>query len=352
MKHLQSVHSVKAISESFGRSASGMYKANRRVGNGSRAKSNEQLLRGIRHIHVRHKGRYGSPRMAMELNRQGVVCGVNRVARLMREHGIAGLTNRRKNPRTTDSKHGGIIAPNRLKTLEITRPNQAWAMDITYVKAGGDFAYLAAVLDLFTRQIVGWQLAEHMRSSLVEDALGSAFTKTQAGPGLLIHSDRGSQYCSGPFLEVAAKFNCVRSMSAKGNCYDNATMESFFGVLKREELDRLRLTNLQEVRSVIFGYVEGYYNTHRLHTSLGMTPSEFAESWTQNHPAHAAEFSKHGDRPKSERKRPEDECPPAPTHGRTPSYPSRGCSPAEPPSVSPGNPADAPNLIDVETKLI
>jgi len=352
MAELRDEHGIKAISEAFGCSASGLYRARRRhVRPGPQAASNNELLVEIRKIHKTHKSRYGSPRIAMELRRKGYVCGTNRVARLMRAHGIKGLRAKRKTPRTTDSRHGGRVAPNLLKSLDITRPNQAWAMDITYLKAGGDWVYLAAVLDLFTHEIVGWQIATHMRSELVEEALRNAVARTAPAGSVLIHSDRGSQYCSDEFIGLAKDFGMVRSMSAKGNCYDNATMESFFGVLKREELDRMQLADLKEARAVVFGYIEGYYNTRRLHTTLGMTPSEFAESWNQDDAAPAAEFSEHGDLPKSEEKRPESECPLVPTHGRTSGYPSGGCSPAEPPSVSPNSISDAPNLIDVETKL-
>ena len=349
MTALRDEHGVCALSEVFGVSTSGLHKTFRRSASpGPRAEANRQLLEEIRDVHREHKGRYGSPRMTMELRRRGFGCGENRVARLMRRHGIAGMRARRKTPRTTDSRHGGLIAPNRLKSLEITGPNQAWAMDITYVRVGAGFAYLAAVQDLFTRQIVGWQIADHMRSGLVEDALSNAARRMSPPPGLTIHSDRGSQYASDDFIALAKSLRFERSMSAKGNCYDNATMESFFGVLKREELDQMKFTSLEEARQSVFSYIEAYYNTRRIHTSLGMTPAEFRESWGKKHAAATPEFSKHGVLPES-KKWPEEPCPPASTHGRTPAYPSRGCSPAEPPSVSPGNSSDAEIHIEVES---
>lgn len=349
---LRDEHGVGALSEAFGFSASGLHKALRKTAEpGPRAKANRALLREIREVHHEHKCRYGSPRITMELRRRGMICGENRVARLMRRHGLAGIRARRKAPRTTDSRHGGLIAPNRLKNLDITRPNQAWGMDITYVHVGSGFAYLAAVQDLFTRRIVGWQIADHMRGGLVEDALANAVGRMRPAPGLLVHSDRGSQYASGDFIALVNAFRFKRSMSAKGNCYDNATMESFFGVLKREELDRVEFGNLEEARRSVFGYIEAYYNTRRIHTSIGMTPAEFDETWNMRQAAASPEFSKHGELSKSG-KEPGDHGPPATTYGRSPSYPSGGCSPAEPPSVSPGNRTGAPNLIDVETKLI
>jgi len=349
---LRNEHGIGALSEAFGVSTSGLHKTLRRTATpGPRAAANMDLLGEIRDVYREHKGRYGSPRVTIELRRRGVEGGENRVARLMRAHGIAGLTARRKTPRTTDSRHGGLIAPNRLKRLEIKGPNQAWVMDITYVRVRGGFVYLAAVLDLFTRQVVGWQIADHMRSGLVEDALRSAAMELQSTRGLVIHSDRGSQYASTEFIKLAKDLGMVRSMSAKGNCYDNATMESFFGVIKREELDQLEFVGLEDARECVFGYIEAYYNTKRIHTSLGMTPAEYKTLWCQENAAASPEFKKHRVLPESEKK-PEDQSPPAPTHGRTPSYPSEGCSPAEPPSVSPGKSPNAPNLIEVELNQI
>lgn len=259
MSFLQNEHGMAALSEAFGVSTSGLHKARRKGREpGARERGNQVLLEEIENIHQEHKGRYGSPRITLELQRRGHRCGENRVARIMRENGIEGIASRRKRPRTTDSLHRGRVAPNRLKGLEITRPNQAWAMDITYVEAGGGFVYLAAVLDLFTRRITGWQIADHMRSELVEDALRNAAFRTGAS-GMLIHSDRGSQYCSDEFIELSESLGCTRSMSAKGNCYDNAAMESFFGVIKREELDRLDFKDLAEARATVFDYIEGYY---------------------------------------------------------------------------------------------
>lgn len=350
MSFLQNEHGMAALSEAFGVSTSGLHKARRKGREpGARERGNQVLLEEIENIHQEHKGRYGSPRITLELQRRGHRCGENRVARIMRENGIEGIASRRKRPRTTDSLHRGRVAPNRLKGLEITRPNQAWAMDITYVEAGGGFVYLAAVLDLFTRRITGWQIADHMRSELVEDALRNAAFRTGAS-GMLIHSDRGSQYCSDEFIELSESLGCTRSMSAKGNCYDNAAMESFFGVIKREELDRLDFKDLAEARATVFDYIEGYYNTRRLHTSIGMPPEEFARCHGQGHATPSAEFSKHGRLPESEKK-PAGSHPPAPTHGRSPGYPSKGDSPASPSYVSPGICSRYTILMDVEQKL-
>lgn len=298
MNLLRDQHGVTAISEALGRSRSGIYKARERDEHPSaRAQANDQLLDGIREIHRVHKGRYGSPRMVVELRRQGYSCGVNRVSELMRKNGIAGVTSRRKAPRTTDSRHGGLIAPNllkKLKTQGITRPNQVWVMDITYIRVSSGFVYLATVLDLFTHQIVGWQIAEHMRAELAVDALRQAIALRRPPKGLVIHSDRGSQYSSKMMVKLAKKMKFKRSMSAKGNCYDNAAMESFFGVLKREELDRLKFTSLEEARAITFAYIEAYYNTRRIHTAIGMPPDEFAAAWHLANPAPAAEFAEHG----------------------------------------------------------
>ena len=193
MRRLSTEYPVRRISQVLGISRAGHY---RDSDIGPRAKENTMLLVEIRRVFDEHKQRYGRPRIRHQLRSQGLRCGKNRVARLMREAGLRAITSRRKRPRTTDSAHGGPIAPNHLKSMDITAPNQAWAMDITYVDCGTGWVYLAAVLDLHLHKIVGWELADQMRSDLVEEALRKAQKRQGYPPSVLIHSDRGSQYAS------------------------------------------------------------------------------------------------------------------------------------------------------------
>ena len=211
----------------------------------------------------------------MQLQEEGIVCSEKRVARLMKKEGLKGLSAKRKGPKTTDSSHNGPIAPNRLKQMNVTEAHQVWVMDITYIKCGGSWAYLAAVLDLYLHKIVGWEVSEVMDSALVEAALKQAVMRQGMPENVTVHSDRGSQYASRSFIGLVESLGYPRSMSAKGNCYDNAAMESFFGVIKREELDRWEMPTLSSVRNRVFDYIETYYNRARIHTSIGMTPAQF-----------------------------------------------------------------------------
>jgi transposase InsO family protein len=195
----------------------------------------------------------------------------------MKEEGLKGLSGKRKGPKTTDSNHNGPIAPNHLKQMNVTKAHKVWAMDITYIECGGSWAYLAAVLDLHLHKIVGWEVSDTIDSALVESALKQAVMRQGMPEKVTVHSDRGSQYASRSFIGLVESLGYQRSMSAKGNCYDNAAMESFFGVIKREELDRWDMLTLSCVRNRVFDYIETYYNRERIHTSIGMTPSQFEE---------------------------------------------------------------------------
>ncbi|MCZ7592913.1 MAG: IS3 family transposase [Kiritimatiellae bacterium] len=263
----------------------------------------------------------------------------------------------RKAPRTTESSHGGPIAPNLLKSMEITHANQAWAMDITYVHSGQGWVYLAAVLDLYLHKIVGWQLGDHMESSLVTDALQMAAQRQGWPAGVVVHSDRGSQYASEAFIQRTEAFGFIRSMSARGNCYDNATMESFFGVIKREELNRWEMPDLAAVRYRVFDYIETYYNRRRIHTALGMSPAAFEGQSLPKTPSSSAkasadksaEFSEASLAPQVGNEKAGEMTPrPRPVVAIS-TYPSASCSPAEARLRFCGHPIHSANYIENQT---
>lgn len=329
MKQMADQYPVQRLAEVFAVSRMGMYRSKEP---GPREQDNAVLMDDILRVFHQHQQRYGSPRVFLQLHAEGISCGENRVARLMREAGLRALAPSRKIPRTTDSSHNGPIAPNLLKNMEITHANQVWAMDITYVHCGQGWVYLAAVLDLYLHKIVGWQLADHMESSLIIDALQRAARRQNWPTGVMVHSDRGSQYASQAFIQLTEAFGYIRSMSAKGNCYDNATMESFFGVLKREELNRWEMPNLAAVRSRVFDYIETYYNRCRIHTALGMSPAAFEATTASKTPS--AEFKEASIAPQvGHEKAGISSSRPRPVVAIS-KYPLAGCSPAEPASVS------------------
>lgn len=241
----------------------------------AREQANERLLEAIRRVHAESRGTYGSPRVQAALRRAGVCVGKHRVARLMRRHGIAGARPKRKRPVTTQRDGRAGAAPNLLaQDFVATRPNEKWLADITYIDTDEGWLYLAAVLDLFSRAIVGWSMADHLRSELVEEALKMALGRRFPLVGLLHHSDRGSQYTSQAVQALLREHAIQVSMSGVGNCYDNSPMESFFGTLKTE-CATYRFASYAEARRVIFEYLEVWYNRQRLHSAIGYhTPAE------------------------------------------------------------------------------
>lgn len=243
---------------------------------GKRDEANLHLLPEIRDVYREHKGRYGSPRIYRELIDLGMPCGRHRVARLMRKHGIAAKT-RRRFVRTTDSKHDYPVAANLLKReFTVAAPNKVWCADITYILTMMGWVYLATVIDLFSRKIVGWALSERIDRVLVCSALRMAIMRRCPGPGLIAHSDRGVQYASDDYQVLLASHKMVCSMSRKGDCWDNAVQESFYGRFKVELVYECDYRALGEVQSSVFGYIEGYYNTKRRHSTLGyLCPDEF-----------------------------------------------------------------------------
>ena len=238
--------------------------------------SNQALLVQIKQVHQASRQTYGSPRMHAALQRQGLDCGRNRVARLMHMSGIAARKRSKRHPVTTQRQPGVVPAPNRLaQDFSASEPNRKWVADITYIDTAEGWLYLAPVLDLYSRMVVGWAMADHMGSSLVEAAFEMALTRRHPQAGLLHHSDQGSQYTSGAYQQKLADQRCEISMSGVGNCYDNAVMESFFGTVKTECADA-QFPTRAIARTKLFEYMEIWYNRQRLHSTLGyLSPVEF-----------------------------------------------------------------------------
>jgi len=238
----------------------------------------DALLVHIQGIHAEVKRRYGSPRIHKELLARGHACCVNTVAKLMHDNDIRAKTAR-KFRHTTDSNHPLPVADNVLdRQFNPEAANEAWVADITYIPTREGWLYLAAVEDLYSRRVVGWSMSDTMTSRLVVDALEMAVQKRLPGEGLLTHSDRGSQYASEHYQSLLAKHGIACSMSGVGQCWDNAPMESFFASLKKELIHHEDYATRAEARASIFEYIEVFYNTQRLHSSLGyVTPAAYEQ---------------------------------------------------------------------------
>ena len=241
-----------------------------------RNQANAKLLEAIRKVHHDSRGTYGSPRVYRKLKKRDIPCSENRVARLMREDGLRAKTKRRYKA-TTNSKHDLPVAPNLLqRNFSPAKPNQVWAGDITYIWTIEGWLYLAVVIDLFSRSVVGWAMDKRMTRQLVINALTMAVQRRQPSSGLIFHSDRGSQYASLDFQSLLVKYGFCCSMSRKGDCWDNAPIESFFGSLKQELVFHQRYPTRFHARQSIFEYIERFYNRRRLHSTLGYkTPTEY-----------------------------------------------------------------------------
>ena len=248
----------------------------------TREQANQALLELIEKEHQKSGKTYGSPRLYVVLRRKGVVCGRNRVARLMRLHGIAARKRRTYHPVTTQRQAGGVPAPNRLnQDFSASAPDRKWVSDFTYIETGEGWLYLAVVLDLFSRRVIGWAMSQTMDTALVETALRMALQGRRPPAGLLHHSDQGSQYTSAAYCNCLTAALAQLSMSGVGNCYDNAVMESFFATLKTECVTGPFRTCAQ-ARTTIFEYIEVWYNRQRLHSTLGYhSPVDFEQ---QTHP--------------------------------------------------------------------
>jgi len=242
-----------------------------------------RLTVAIKAAHARGRGTYGPLKIQTELAAQGVMAGINRIKRLRTLHGIR-CTHKKKFRVTTDSKHYLPVAPNLLdRQFACTAPNQVWVADITYIPTGESWLYLAAVKDLYTCEIVGWSMDNRMTQTLVMDALTAAYWKKKPAPGLMHHSDRGSQYCSAAYRGLQASYGMQTSMSRKGNCWDNAPMESFFGTIKTESLHHYRFKTRENAKRIIFEYIEVFYNRIRRHAKIGnQIPADFANQYYIN----------------------------------------------------------------------
>ena len=258
-------------------SRSGFYAGQRRKPS-RRVRREEELIRKIRKVHEESRGLYGYPRAHRALRVDGEVVSRNTVARLMRKAKIRARIRKKYSPRTTDSRHDKPVADNLLeRDFTAAAPNRKWLADITYVPTGEGWLYLAAVLDVYSRKIVGWSMADHMEVDLVADALKMALQhRRPAGRDLLHHSDRGSQYASDDYQHLLAGHGILVSMSGRGDCYDNAMMESFWATLKCELVHQQRYATRAQGRQSIFEYIEVFYNRKRLHSSLGyVSPDSF-----------------------------------------------------------------------------
>lgn len=244
------------------------------------AQANHHLVEHIRIIHTASYGTYGSPRIWAELRAQGGGCSLNRVARLMQAHAIRARAKKRRVV-TTQADPGQLVAPNRLdRQFEAAAPNQKWLTDITYIPTDQGWLYLAGVLDLYARKIVGWAIEPTLTTRLVTQALTMAIQTRQPGTGLLHHSDRGSQYTSTDYQTLLTDHRFQVSMSRAGNCYDNAPMESFFGTLKSEWVDQRHYRTFAEAKTDIFAYIEGFYNRRRRHSTLDyLSPEAYEQAY-------------------------------------------------------------------------
>lgn len=271
-------HSITGLCEELEVSPSGYYDwCHRQSSPGLRALEDQSLAVRIKELHVQSRETYGSPRLVMELRKTGDRHGRNRVARLMREQNLCGRQKARYRVQTTQSNHDQPIAPNRLaEAPKASALNEIWVADITYVQTRQGWLYVAAIMDLYSRKIVGWAMGERIDTALVLRALFMALTHRNPPANLLFHSDRGVQYASADYRVALTRAGLIASMSRKGNCYDNAAMESFWSTLKLELVYRRDFQTRSEARAQIFDYIETFYNRKRSHSSLNYrSPVDF-----------------------------------------------------------------------------
>ena len=243
---------------------------------GIRKKEDKKLLLEIRKIFMENRQVYGPPRIAEYLRKDGTPCGKTRAKRLMDDAELK-PKRRTKFKKTTNSKHKRKVSPNLVnQEFNASRPDQLWASDIAYIKTLQGTLYLAVILDVFSRKIVGWSMQQRMKDSLVIDAFNSAWNSRRPSNDLVFHSDRGSQYCSGDFTKILETKNCKQSMSSTGNCYDNAISETFFKTLRAELTYHISFKSRDNARKELFSYIELFYNRKRLHSALDYcSPEEY-----------------------------------------------------------------------------
>ena len=275
-------HCVRTLCRVLQVSKSGYYAYLRR-GPSRRKRQDDALKVHITTIHQRSGGTYGSPRVYEQLRHEDFEVGRDRVARLMREMQVCGKPKRRYTV-TTDSDHDAPVAPNLLqRDFDAERPNQRWVTDITYVWTQQSWMYLAVVMDLFSRRVVGWAMRPRLHAELALEALRMALGRRMPEPGLVHHSDRGVQYAAHAYQNVLHQHGIICSMSRKADCWDNAVVESFFARLKTELIHRQSWRTGREVRDAVARYIEGWYNPHRLHSSLDyLSPNQFEQRYFSN----------------------------------------------------------------------
>jgi putative transposase len=277
----KSEHSVARMCRVLGAGSSGYY-AWRGRAESPRARANQLLLLEMRTEHRISRQTYGSPRIHEALQKRQIPCGRHRIARLMRLDGMVGRKRLKYRPQTTQRNPKAAAAPNLLgQDFTCQRPNEKWVVDTTYIDTAEDWLYLACVMDLYSRRIVGWGMSERQDTSLVKEALNMALKHRKPPQYLLHHSDQGSTYTSGEYKQILRVHDFQISESGVGNCYDNAVMESFFATLKVECADH-QFTSRIQARTAIFEYIEGWYNGQRLHSSLDYaSPVEFERNFAQ-----------------------------------------------------------------------
>jgi len=263
-----STHGVQKMCRVIAASRSGYYRWKIQP-QSKRQKENEKILVEIKESHKNSKRAYGSPRIVEDLQAKGTNCSENRVARLMKINGIVGKA-KKKFKATTNSKHTLPVAENLLnQNFKAEQPNTVWVSDITYISTMEGWLYLAVIIDLYSRQVVGWAMSDRLTSGFVVRALYQAIGRRHPASGCILHSDRGIQYASKDFRDVLSAYGFIQSMSRKGNCYDNAVAESFFHTLKTEHVYDYRYETRAEARQSIFEYIEMFYNRQRRHSALG-----------------------------------------------------------------------------------
>jgi transposase InsO family protein len=281
MRDYQHEFKIERMSSVFNVSSSGYYKFILRKPT-ARAQENDRLLNKIVTSYHNSRKTYGSPRICSELKAGGEVCSRKRIARIMRQHNMAAKMKKRFKV-TTKANPNAIPAPNLLQqNFTVAEPNRRWVADFTYIDTKEGWLYVAAVMDLFSRRIIGLAMSDRMQDELVITALQQAFMHRQPGAGLIHHSDRGSQYTSKNFKDLLIKYRIVASMSGTGNCYDNAVIESFFHTLKTEHVYFERYATRDQARCSIFEYIEVFYNRKRRHSTLNyLSPVVFENQWQQ-----------------------------------------------------------------------
>ena len=274
MKNQSGRYPVKKMADTLGVSRSRYYRW-QKISQSRHEKRDMELGEKIRSIYHSSRKSYGSPRVYRELRKQ-TPCSRKRVARIMRENGLRGRVKRRFRV-TTDSNHGCPVSANLLdRDFNVAQPNQVWVSDITYIWTGEGWLYLCVIIDLFSRKVVGWSLASHIRAELVIMAFMMAVMHRSPGAGLIFHSDQGIQYASEEFRKKLSGCKMIQSMSRKGDCWDNACAESFFSTIKIEEIFQCTYRTREEARTRIFEYIAVFYNRQRIHSTLDyMSPQEY-----------------------------------------------------------------------------